>query len=73
MTAPLTLGTNHQMDIRMLFDKTSVEVFWNQGQGVMTALYFPIYQYNYLRVKGSGSIPLISNFSLNGLSNSLKR
>ncbi len=66
-------GTNQQVDIRMLFDKTSVEVFWNQGEGVMTALYFPFYQYNYLKVKGSGSNSLISNFSLSGLSNTLKR
>jgi fructan beta-fructosidase len=66
-------GTNQQSDIRMLFDKTSVEVFWNQGQGVMSALYFPYYQYNYLKIKGSGSGQVISNFSLSGLSNSLKR
>jgi sucrose-6-phosphate hydrolase SacC (GH32 family) len=68
-----TTGTNQQVDIRMLFDKTSVEVFWNQGQGVMTALYFPNYQYNYLTIKESGSNPTINNFSLSGLSNSLKR
>jgi levanase/fructan beta-fructosidase len=68
-----TTGTNQQSDIRMLFDKTSVEVFWNQGQGVMTALYFPYYQYNYLKIKGSGSGQVISNFTLSGLSNSLKR
>ncbi len=68
-----TPGINQQTDIRMLFDKTSVEVFWNQGQGVMTTLFFPIYQYNYLTIKGSGSNPLISNFSLSGLSNSLQR
>jgi len=68
-----TTGSNQQSDIRILFDKTSVEVFWNQGQGVMTALYFPYYQYNYLKIKGSGSGQVISNFSLSGLSNSLKR
>jgi len=57
----------------MLFDKTSVEVFWNNGTGTMTAQYFPYYQYNYLQIKGIGTATLISNFKISGLSNSLKR
>lgn len=73
ITGPFSVGSNQQVDIRMLFDKTSVEVFWNQGQGVMSALYFPYYQYNYLQVKGNGSTPLINNFRFTGLCNSLKR
>ena len=68
-----TVGTNQKVDIQMLFDKTSVEVFWNNGLGIMTAQYFPYYQYNYLQIKGSGTNSLISNFNLSGLSNSLKR
>jgi len=68
-----TVGTDQKVDIQMLFDKTSVEVFWNNGLGIMTAQYFPYYQYNYLQIKGSGTASLISNFKISGLSNSLKR
>jgi len=68
-----TVGTDQKVDIQMLFDKTSVEVFWNNGLGIMTAQYFPYYQYNYIQIKGSGTASLISNFKISDLSNSLKR
>ncbi|MDP4209228.1 MAG: glycoside hydrolase family 32 protein [Bacteroidota bacterium] len=68
-----TLRTDQKVDIRMLVDKTSVELFWNKGEKVMTALFFPIFQYNFLKVKGSGSMPVINNFCLTGLTKSLYR
>ena len=57
----------------MLIDKTSVELFWNHGENSMTALFFPAYQYNYMKVEGNTTYPFISNFTLNGLNKSLKR
>lgn len=69
----LNLGTDQKLDIRMLVDKTSVELFWNHGENTMTTLFFPAYQYNYLKLDGSTTSPFISNFFLYGLSKSLQR
>ncbi|MDP4272168.1 MAG: glycoside hydrolase family 32 protein, partial [Bacteroidota bacterium] len=57
-------GTNPVVKIRMLVDKTSVELFWNNGENVMTVLYFPKYQYNKLIIRGNPNAAIISNFSL---------
>lgn len=65
--------TGEKVGIRMLVDKTSVELFWNNGEKAMTALFFPRYQYNYLKVDGKSTQPVISNFSLSRLTKSLKR
>ena len=69
----LNLRTDKKIDVRMLIDKTSVELFWNHGENSMTALFFPAYQYNYMKVEGNTTYPFISNFTLNGLNKSLKR
>lgn len=68
-----TSGADQKMDIRMLVDKTSVELFWNKGERAMTSLFFPKYQFNFLKVKGSGTSPLISSFSIHELSKSIQR
>jgi levanase/fructan beta-fructosidase len=69
----LNLGADQKLDIRMLVDKTSVELFWNHGENTMTVLFFPAYQYNYLKLDGNTTSPFISNFVLTGLSKSLQR
>ncbi|HZL11777.1 MAG TPA: glycoside hydrolase family 32 protein [Prolixibacteraceae bacterium] len=68
-----TPGADQKVDIRILVDKTSVELFWNKGEKAMTTLFFPKYQYNLLKVRGSGTSSLISGFSIHGLSTSLQR
>jgi fructan beta-fructosidase len=68
-----TPGSDQKADIRMLIDKTSVELFWNNGDKVMTSLFFPTYQYYFLKINGSGSSASISNFKLYGLTQSIQR
>lgn len=69
----LNLNSNNELDVRILVDKTSIELFWNKGENTMTALFFPAYQYNYLKINGNTSSKFIENFKLNGLNNSLQR
>ncbi len=68
-----SLGAGQQVDVRVLVDKTSIELFWNKGQNAMTALFFPRYQYNFLKVQGSGTSSMISNFNLNEVTKSIQR
>ena len=68
-----TLGSDQKVDLRMLIDKTSLELFWNHGDNVMTSLFFPKYQYNTLTAKGNGTSPFIGSFSLHGLTKSIQR
>ena len=67
------IGVDNKLDIRMLVDKTSIELFWNNGEGVMTTLFFPQYQYNFIRIEGGKLLPQITDFSLSGLNKSLIR
>lgn len=69
----LNLNDDRIIDVRMLVDKTSVELFWNNGENNMTALFFPAYQYNFLKINGNTSMKFISKFNLNSISGSLQR
>ncbi len=60
-------------DFQILVDKTSIELFMDQGEKVMTALFFPKYQYNYLKLQSDSDFPAISNFSLKGIKKSISR
>ena len=68
-----TIGADNKLDIRMLVDKTSIELFWNNGEGVMTTLFFPMYQYNFIRIEGGKLLPQITDFNLSGLNKSIIR
>ncbi len=72
--SPMDLsGTNPIVEIRMLVDKTSVELFWNNGENVITALYFPRYKYDYLKINGNSGSGYIKDASLTGIRGSLLR
>ena len=62
-------GDNH---FRILIDKTSAEVFVNDGESVITFLYFPTYQYNGLKLSGDGSTAMFKNLSLTAIKKSLR-
>jgi len=68
-----TIGADNKLDIRMLVDKTSIELFWNNGEGVMTTLFFPMYQYNFIRIEGGKLLPQITDFNLSGINKSIIR
>jgi len=63
-TAPRFLA-NTTMDLTLLIDKTSVELFADGGRTVMTALFFPTYPFTncMLKSKDSISIKAIDLFS----------
>ncbi|MEP0368046.1 MAG: glycoside hydrolase family 32 protein [Cyclobacteriaceae bacterium] len=45
---------DQNLPIEILVDKTSIEVFINNGEKVMTASFFPRYKYNSLHITSSG-------------------
>ncbi len=60
-------------DFQIFVDKTSVELFLNHGEKVMTALFFPKYQYNDLKLKNNTDLLVLSNFKLKGIKKSIQR
>ncbi len=60
-------------DFQVLVDKTSLELFVNHGEKVMTVLFFPNYQYNALALTGDANANFISNFKLKGINKSIMR
>lgn len=60
-------------DFQILVDKTSLELFVDNGSKVITVIFFPNYQYNFLKIQGDGSDRVISNFKLKEISKSLLR
>ena len=70
---PFIPKSNQSTDIQILIDKTSIELFIDHGDKVMTSLFFPVYQYNSLNIQGDNASAQISNFNLKGLNKSLLR
>ena len=58
---------------RLLIDKTSLELFVDGGERVMTALFFPEYQYHQLQLQGIAREGSFRNFSITALRSSLLR
>ncbi|MEX0859090.1 MAG: glycoside hydrolase family 32 protein [Balneolaceae bacterium] len=46
--------TGETLPLEILVDQTSIEVFINNGEKVMTATFFPRYKYSNLEIKSSG-------------------
>jgi len=70
---PFVPKTSLITDVQILVDKTSVELFLDQGDKVMTALFFPNYQYNTFKILGNNNLPQISNFKMNAITKSILR
>lgn len=70
---PFIPKTGLLTDFEILVDKTSLEVFVNHGEKVMTAIFFPNYQYNSLKLQGDANSGAINNFKLSAISKSLLR
>ncbi|MCO5291172.1 MAG: glycoside hydrolase family 32 protein [Chitinophagaceae bacterium] len=58
---------------QILVDKTSMEIFVDDGERVITTIFFPKYQYDQLKIEGDGTMSLLSNFSLKGISRTVNR
>jgi sucrose-6-phosphate hydrolase SacC (GH32 family) len=69
---PFVPKTGQLTDFQILVDKTSLELFVDKGERAVTALFFPNYQYTFLKLQGDGSSPVISNFKLKGINKSMR-
>ena len=56
-TAPWQ-GTRDHVRLRIFLDQSSIEVFINEGETVLTSLVFPTTPYDSVTLKGSGAIGL---------------
>lgn len=73
ISCPFNPKTTLITNVQVLIDRTSIELFLDNGEKVMTALFFPVYQYNLLKIQGSNNVPQITNFSLKKLNKSMLR
>ena len=55
------------MDVRVIIDKTSIEVFYNNGQTVMTEIFFPEKPMETFSVTKGNSNFTIENLIINQL------
>jgi fructan beta-fructosidase len=61
---PFTPSSN-SLPIQLLVDKSSIELFINNGEKVMTTLIFPKYKYNFFKVTGNKN--LLKIFTITGI------
>lgn len=66
-------NSNQILPIQMLVDNSSVELFINNGEKVMTALFFPQYKYNFIKVQGSSDMDFIKSFTLSEIKKTINR
>ncbi|MDE6696777.1 MAG: glycoside hydrolase family 32 protein, partial [Muribaculaceae bacterium] len=69
VTVSPTFENNGRISLRIFVDKSSIEVFGNSGQFVMTNLVFPVEPYSTLSVSSTGGKAKISNLKIYSLRN----
>ena len=69
VTVSPTFENNGKISLRIFVDKSSIEVFGNSGQFVMTNLVFPVEPYSTLSVSSTGGKAKISNLKIYSLKN----
>ena len=69
---PFTPKAGSVSNFQLIVDKTSLELFVNHGEKVVTVLFFPNYQYDTLSLNGD-NISFISGFSIKALNKSINR
>ncbi len=72
IVCPFTPQSGAPTDVKLLVDKTSIELFVDDGAKVVTALFFPTYQYTFLKLQGN-SDAAIGDFNMKEISKSLMR
>ena len=73
IVCPFIVKSNGFTEIQLLVDKTSIELFADGGEKAITALFFPNYQYNYLKLAGDGNSSVFSNFKIKAINKSISR
>ena len=66
-TAPFIIPQNGLISLRALVDKSSIELFINDGRLVMTELFFPDESYRHLSIYSSGGSIELTAGSISGL------
>ena len=69
VTVSPTFETAGKISLRIFVDKSSIEVFGNGGQFVMTNLVFPVEPYSNLSVSSNGGKSKISSLKIYSLKN----
>lgn len=64
--APFTADFD-KMDVRVIVDKTSLEIFYNDGKTVMTEIFFPDKPMQYFTVSNANAAYTIENLIINQL------
>ncbi|TDD99358.1 glycoside hydrolase family 32 protein [Flavobacterium cellulosilyticum] len=65
---PYVLPASNQLKISMLVDKSSMEIFLNDGERVLTALVFPLAPFNNLEITANQKTKFIKKIKLSKLS-----
>jgi levanase/fructan beta-fructosidase len=60
-------GDFDKMDVRIIVDKTSIEIFYNNGKTVMTEIFFPDKPMEYFSVSKANTEYTIENLIINQL------
>lgn len=67
LKCPYVLPDSNQLKISMLVDKSSMEIFLNDGERVLTALVFPLAPFKNLEISASKEIQFIKKIKINQL------
>ncbi|MBP0902643.1 glycoside hydrolase family 32 protein [Mariniflexile gromovii] len=68
LKCPYVLPDSNQFKINMLVDKSSMEIFLNDGERVITALVFPLAPFKNLEITANEEIQFIEQIKINKLS-----
>lgn len=64
---------NNVIPIKILVDKSSIEVFINNGEKTITSLFFPKFQYSYLKINSNTQSNYLKNIIISPLKKSIIR
>ena len=68
MKCPYILPASNQLKISMLVDKSSMEIFLNDGERVITSLVFPLAPFKNLEITANQKTKFIQKIKLSTLS-----
>ncbi|MGB1449800.1 MAG: glycoside hydrolase family 32 protein [Flavobacteriaceae bacterium] len=66
-------AVNQTIPLKFIVDKSSIEIFINEGEKSMTALFFPKYEYSNLKISTDNTMNAVDNVLLTPIEQSVKR
>lgn len=73
IVCPFELKSTGLTALKIFVDKTSIEVFMDEGERAVSCLFFPVYQYNTLKLNVLGDSKAVAEFSLKEIRKSVIR